>query len=94
MRKFGLPVVVALNRFTGDTEAEYDAVRSGLPGVEVVLCSHWADGGAGAEDLARAVMRRVEGGTATTGRCIRTRCRWPTSCAPWRARSTAPPTSP
>ncbi|WP_158743463.1 formate--tetrahydrofolate ligase [Acidisphaera sp. L21] len=63
MRKFGLPVVVALNRFTGDTPAEYDEVRAGLPGVEVVLCSHWADGGAGAEDLARAVMRRVEGWT-------------------------------
>ncbi len=63
MRKFGLPVLVALNRFTGDTDAEYDAVRQGLPGVEVVLCSHWADGGAGAEDLARAVMRGVEGQT-------------------------------
>ena len=64
MGKFGLPVVVALNRFTGDTEAEYGAIRTALPGVEVVLCSHWADGGAGAEDLARAVMARVEAGTA------------------------------
>ena len=63
MRKFGLPVLVALNRFTGDTDAEYDEVRSGLPGVEVVLCAHWAQGSAGAEDLARAVMRRVEGWT-------------------------------
>jgi formate--tetrahydrofolate ligase len=61
MRKFGLPVVVALNRFTGDTEAEYAEVRAALPGVEVVLCSHWAQGGVGAEDLARAVMRRIEG---------------------------------
>ncbi len=61
MRKFGLPVLVALNRFTSDTDAEYEEVRNGLPGVEVILCSHWAQGGAGAEDLARAVMRRVEG---------------------------------
>lgn len=64
MRKFGLPVLVALNRFSGDTDAEYDAVRGGLPGVEVVLCNHWAEGGAGAEDLARAVMRQVDGGAA------------------------------
>ena len=62
MGKFGLPVVVALNRFTGDTAAEYEAVRAALPGTEIVLCSHWADGGAGAEDLARAVMRRIDAG--------------------------------
>ncbi len=61
MGKFGLPVVVAVNRFTGDTAAEYDAIAEALPGVEVALCSHWADGAAGAEDLARAVMRRVGG---------------------------------
>ncbi len=59
MAKFGLPVVVALNRFTGDTDAEYAAIRTALPGVDVVLCSHWAEGGAGAEGLARAVMTRV-----------------------------------
>ena len=64
MGKFGLPVVVALNRFTGDTDAEYAAIRQALPGVEVVLCAHWAEGGAGAEDLARAVMARVEAGAA------------------------------
>ena len=62
MDKFGLPVVVALNRFSGDTEAEYAAVRDGLPGVEVLVCSHWADGSAGAESLARAVIQRVEAG--------------------------------
>ena len=61
MRKFGLPVLVALNRFSGDTDAEYDEIRASLPGVEVILCSHWAEGGAGAEDLAHAVMRRVDG---------------------------------
>ena len=56
MRKFDLPVVVALNRFTGDTEAEYAAIRAALPGVRVILCAHWAEGGAGAADLADAVI--------------------------------------
>ena len=57
MRGFGLPVVVALNHFTGDTDAEVAAVRAALApmGVEVVLCRHWADGAAGAAELARAV---------------------------------------
>ena len=64
MGKFGLPVVVALNRFTGDTQAEYAAIRSALPGVAVVLCAHWAEGGAGAEDLARAVLAQVAAGAA------------------------------
>ena len=64
MAKFGLPVVVALNRFTGDTDAEYQAVRAALPGVQVILCAHWAEGGAGAADLASAVLKQVASGTA------------------------------
>ena len=64
MRKFGLPVIVAINRFTGDAAAEYDAIRAALPGLQVVLCTHWADGAAGAEDLAHAVMQQVAAGTA------------------------------
>ena len=59
MAKFGLPAVVALNQFTGDTDAEYAAVRAGLPGVEVVVCSHWAHGSAGAQALAEAVTRHI-----------------------------------
>jgi formate--tetrahydrofolate ligase len=57
LRKFGLPVVVALNRFTSDTEAERAAVAEAVAplGVTVHDCSHWADGGAGAEALAREV---------------------------------------
>lgn len=57
-RGFGVPVVVAINHFTTDTEAEIAAVREAAraQGVEAVLCRHWAEGGAGAEDLARAVM--------------------------------------
>ncbi|HEY0204718.1 MAG TPA: formate--tetrahydrofolate ligase, partial [Acetobacteraceae bacterium] len=66
MGKFGLPVVVALNRFTGDTDAEFAVVRDGMAaqGVDTVMCTHWADGAAGAEDLARAVLARVDAGSA------------------------------
>ena len=64
LRKFGLPVVVALNQFGSDTAAEFAAVRDGMVGTEVVLCTHWADSAAGATDLAHAVLRMVEGGTA------------------------------
>jgi formate--tetrahydrofolate ligase len=66
MGKFGLPVVVALNRFTSDTDAEFAVVRDGMAahGVDTVMCTHWADGAAGAEDLARAVLARVDAGTA------------------------------
>ncbi|MGQ3674952.1 formate--tetrahydrofolate ligase [Xanthobacter sp. TB0139] len=58
MGKFGLPVVVALNRFLSDTDDEIEAVRAEMAslGVDVELCTHWADGGAGAEGLAHKVM--------------------------------------
>ncbi len=66
MQGFGLPVVVALNHFTTDTEAEIATVRDALAGreVEMVVCTHWSDGGAGAEALARAVLDRIAAGTA------------------------------
>ena len=55
--KFGLPVVVALNHFTGDTLEEIQAVQHAMAplGVDVLPCGHWARGGEGALDLARAV---------------------------------------
>ena len=64
--KFGLPVVVALNHFTSDTDAEFTVVREAMAhkGVEVFLCTHWADGAAGAADLAQAVRSRLEAGRA------------------------------
>jgi formate--tetrahydrofolate ligase len=64
--KFGLPVVVALNHFTSDTQAEIAAVRERAKalGVELCLCTHWADGAAGAVDLARAVVRQIDAGAA------------------------------
>ncbi len=66
MKKFGLPVVVALNRFTLDTAAEIDALRMRMAELdtEVCLCTHWSDGAAGAEALAHAVNARIAGKTA------------------------------
>ena len=63
MRGFGLPVVVALNHFTGDTGAEIAAVQDALAplGVDVVLCRHWAEGAPGAAALAAAVQRLLAG---------------------------------
>ncbi|MDO4558036.1 MAG: formate--tetrahydrofolate ligase, partial [Planctomycetia bacterium] len=61
VRKFGLPVVVALNTFPTDTEEELrfaEDYASGY-GVRAIRATHWADGGAGAEDLAHAVVEMV-----------------------------------
>jgi formate--tetrahydrofolate ligase len=66
VKKFGVPVVVGINHFAGDTEAEIAAVQSHVAGLgaEAILCRHWAEGGAGIEDLARKVVDLAEGGTA------------------------------
>jgi formate--tetrahydrofolate ligase len=66
MGKFGLPVVVALNRFTSDTQAEIAAVREAMApfGAPVVPCTHWADGAAGAAELAQEVLRHVDSPSA------------------------------
>ena len=61
---FGLPVVVAVNRFDSDTDAEVDAIIAQMAeqGVEAVMAEHFAKGGAaGAVDLANAVARTVDG---------------------------------
>ncbi len=61
--RFGVPAVVAINRFTKDTDAEVDAVRetAGEHGAKSILCNHWAEGGAGTEELARHVVEMVSG---------------------------------
>jgi formate--tetrahydrofolate ligase len=66
LRGYGVPVVVALNAFTSDTQEEAQALLSAQErlGVRVVRCDHWARGGAGAEELARAVVVEVESGAA------------------------------
>ena len=62
LRQFGLPVVVAINRFTTDTSGEIAAIEAycAQQGVPVALCTHWAEGGRGAEALARAVVALTE----------------------------------
>ncbi len=66
VRRFGVPVVVAINHFTDDGEDELTAIREAAAacGTEAFLCRHWADGGAGAVDLAGAVAALADGGTA------------------------------
>jgi formate--tetrahydrofolate ligase len=60
--KFGLPALVAINRFTTDTEAELKLIESACAkaGTRAFLCEHWAKGGAGAEGLARATVEVAE----------------------------------
>ena len=58
---YGLPVIVALNHFTSDTQAEVDTVKRivGAMGAEAIVCRHWAEGGKGAEELAHAVVKQL-----------------------------------
>ncbi|MBK6335452.1 MAG: formate--tetrahydrofolate ligase [Betaproteobacteria bacterium] len=60
---FGLPCVIAVNRFTADTAAEIDFLARLMAhhNAPVVEANHWAEGGAGAEALARAVVATVDG---------------------------------
>ena len=62
MKKFNLPVVVAMNRFLTDTEAEFDLIRNRCKeqNVPVALCDVWAKGGEGGIDLAKLVVKAVE----------------------------------
>ncbi len=68
LAQFGVPVAVAINHFTADTEAELDAIRTYVAerGARAILCRHWADGGAGAADLAEHVADLCEGGASLT----------------------------
>ncbi|TMV86309.1 formate--tetrahydrofolate ligase [Thioclava sp. BHET1] len=63
---FGVPVVVAINHFAGDAEAEIRAVMeyATAQGVEAVLCRHWAEGSEGAVELAQKVVALAESGKA------------------------------
>jgi formate--tetrahydrofolate ligase len=66
VKGFGVPVVVAINHFYSDTDAEIAAVKAYVAeqGAEAILCKHWAQGSAGIEDLAHKVVALAEGGTA------------------------------
>jgi formate--tetrahydrofolate ligase len=62
LQKFGVPVVVSVNRFSSDTEAEVNLLKRlcATLGVECVVADHWAQGSAGAIGLAETVIRTIE----------------------------------
>ncbi|MDX2315999.1 MAG: formate--tetrahydrofolate ligase [Gammaproteobacteria bacterium] len=64
LKRFGVPVVVAINQFISDTPAEMQVVSdvAAENGAKAIIASHWANGGAGTEDLAREVVALVESG--------------------------------
>jgi len=64
--KFGVPTVVAMNRFVADTDAELEVVRKGCAamGVQAAMCEVWEKGGDGGIELAEAVLRKLDGGGA------------------------------
>ncbi len=63
---YGLPCVVSINHFTADTDAEIKLLTDRVEalGGKAVVARHWADGGAGAEGLARAVVETIEAADA------------------------------
>jgi len=67
VKSFGVPVVVAINHFVTDTEAEIQAVKDyvGTHGVEAVLSRHWELGSEGSADLAEKVVALADSGAAT-----------------------------
>ncbi|MCP4330208.1 MAG: formate--tetrahydrofolate ligase [Alphaproteobacteria bacterium] len=66
VKGFGVPVTVSINRFITDSDAELEAVKAAAEaeGVKAFIATHWADGGAGTEDLARHVVELADSGEA------------------------------
>jgi formate--tetrahydrofolate ligase len=64
VKKFGLPAVVSINRFSADSDAEIALVEEKCKalGVEAVMADHWALGGEGAVDVANAVVKVIDEG--------------------------------
>src|SRR3954467_3186723 len=64
VKKFGLPAVVSINRFSADSDAEIALVKEKCKalGVEALMADHWAMGGEGAADVARAVVKVIDAG--------------------------------
>ena len=64
--KFGVPAVVAINCFIDDTAAETAVIREACEalGAKVIECTHWADGGAGTEELAKEVVSMIDNSTS------------------------------
>ncbi|MEP3265062.1 MAG: formate--tetrahydrofolate ligase [Hyphomicrobiales bacterium] len=66
IKQFGVPVIVAINHFIADTDAEVEAVKAyvSTQGAEAVLCKHWAHGSKGTKDLADKVVKMIDKGSA------------------------------
>src|SRR5690606_34258686 len=66
VRQFGVPAIVAINHFVTDTDAELEVIKKAVAevGSQAVVCTHWANGGAGTEELAQKVVEIVESGAA------------------------------
>ncbi len=66
VKSFGVPVVVGINHFVSDTDAEVQAVKDyvNAQGAEAILCKHWAKGSEGIEELAHKVVQLAESGSA------------------------------
>ena len=66
VKGFGVPVVVAINHFYSDTDAEVAAVKAYVAeqGAEAILCQHWAKGSEGIEELAKRVVSLAESGAS------------------------------
>ena len=66
VKSFGVPVVVAINHFAGDTDAEIQAVKDYVEtqGSEAILCKHWALGSEGTEELAKRVVEIADSGVS------------------------------
>src|SRR6201991_415708 len=66
IQKFGIPAVVSINRFSADTDAEIALVKEKCKalGVEALMADHWAMGGEGAADVAKAVVKIIDSGKA------------------------------
>ena len=62
LKSYGVPVVVAINRFSADTDAEVQQVRETAAelGATAIDCTHWANGGAGTEELAHHVVKMID----------------------------------
>ena len=62
MKKFGVPIAVAINHFVTDTDADIEVIRSFCKehGVEAFKCTHWAEGGKGTEALAKHVAELAD----------------------------------
>ena len=66
VKSFSVPVIVAINHFVTDTDAEIEAVRAYVEGMgsEAIVCKHWADGSAGVLDLAHRVAEIADSGAS------------------------------